>query len=195
VLADKDLGKRLQDIEMSALIRDLVYGATNYGIEIPPDFLMVGKALMTVEGVGKEIYPELDVFDEVKPYFLELLRQRYSPERVSQDLLRNALRISNVANDVPLLTQEILEDLRKGELVVNVTETGLASAADLLGRRIFSSVLVASLYVGGAILVHAGTMEGYVLGGLAIAAGFTWATGHVVLAWWIGRKNKKRAEG
>ncbi|MEM9195043.1 MAG: AarF/ABC1/UbiB kinase family protein, partial [Myxococcota bacterium] len=77
ILADKYLGKKLGDIELSSMIRDLVYGANKYGLEIPADFLMVGKALMTIEGVGKEIYPELDVFEEVKPYFLDLLKQRY----------------------------------------------------------------------------------------------------------------------
>ncbi|MFW5921389.1 MAG: ABC1 kinase family protein, partial [Polyangiales bacterium] len=63
MLAQKYLGKQLQEIEMSAMIRDLVYGARKYGIEVPAEFLMVGKAIMTVEGVGKEIYPELDVFE------------------------------------------------------------------------------------------------------------------------------------
>ncbi|MCS6798932.1 MAG: AarF/ABC1/UbiB kinase family protein [Myxococcota bacterium] len=191
VLADRYLGKRLQDIELSALVRDLVQGATKYGVEIPPDFLLVGKALMTVEGVGKEIYPELDVFEEVKPYFLDLLRRRYSPERLSQDLVRHALRLSNAASDVPLLAQEILEDVRKGELTVRVSEPHLASAADLLGRRIFSAILVASLYVGGAILVATGRVEGYVLGGLAITAGLSWASGHVLLAWWLGRRQRR----
>src|SRR5690606_5099598 len=73
LLAEKYLGRQLKDIEVSALIRDLVRGATKYGIEIPTDFLLVGKALMTVEGVGKEIDPELDVFEHTKPLFLEIL--------------------------------------------------------------------------------------------------------------------------
>ena len=47
---------------------------------------MVGKTLMTVEGVGKEIYPELDVFSEVKPYFMRLFWQRYSPEKLSEEM-------------------------------------------------------------------------------------------------------------
>jgi predicted unusual protein kinase regulating ubiquinone biosynthesis (AarF/ABC1/UbiB family) len=33
---------------------------------------MLGKSLMTVEGVGKEMYPELDLLEEVRPYFTEL---------------------------------------------------------------------------------------------------------------------------
>ena len=40
-----------------------INGAVKYGLEVPPDFVLVGKALMTVEGIGKQIYPELDVFE------------------------------------------------------------------------------------------------------------------------------------
>ncbi|HEY6878338.1 MAG TPA: AarF/UbiB family protein, partial [Polyangiales bacterium] len=72
-LSDKYLGKKLGDIELSALLRDLVHGAQQFGLEPPADFVLVGKALMTVEGIGKQICPELDVFEEVKPYFLRLM--------------------------------------------------------------------------------------------------------------------------
>jgi ubiquinone biosynthesis protein len=64
VLAEKYLGKPLKDIALSALIRDIVGGAVKYGLEIPPEFLMLGRTLMTVEGVGKQLYPELDVYSE-----------------------------------------------------------------------------------------------------------------------------------
>jgi len=46
---------------------------------MPVEMLMVGKSLMTVEGIGKAIYPELDVFVEARPFFLKLVWQRYSP--------------------------------------------------------------------------------------------------------------------
>lgn len=68
-LADKYLGRPLGEMDLSAMIRDIVQGAMKYGLEIPTDFLLVGKALMTVEGVGKQLDPTLDVFAEGQPYF------------------------------------------------------------------------------------------------------------------------------
>src|SRR5262249_5347629 len=82
LLAEKYLGKPLKEVELSAMIRDLVQGAMKYGIEIPTDFMLVGKALMTVEGIGKQIDPDLDVFGEAQPYFFDLMRKRYSPQRL-----------------------------------------------------------------------------------------------------------------
>jgi ubiquinone biosynthesis protein len=189
LLADKYLGKKLGEIELAAMIRDLGTGATKYGIEIPADFLMVGKALMTVEGVGKEIYPELDVFEEVKPYFLELLKQRYSPERVTNDLLHTALRLSSAANEMPVQLQEILDDLRKGALAVQVHEPELRSATDQLGRRVFSGMVVASLIVGGAGLIAS---DSPIVGALFIAGALLWTTTHTAVVAWISRRKKRR---
>ena len=64
LLAEKYLGRPLKEIDLSAMLRDLVQGAMKYGIEIPTDFLLVGKALMTLEGIGKQLDPDLDVFGE-----------------------------------------------------------------------------------------------------------------------------------
>ena len=69
----------LQDIQVSAMIGDLVKAALKFDIEIPSDFMLVGKALMTIEGIGKELDPQLDVFAEAQPLFTDILKRRYSP--------------------------------------------------------------------------------------------------------------------
>ncbi len=163
LLAEKYLDKQLKDIQISELIRDLVQGATKYGLEIPPDFMLVGKALMTIEGVGKEIDPELDVFTEVRPLFLDILRKRYSPERIAGELLRRVERLSGATYNVPQQLSELLDDVALGRLVVRTEALGAAQVTDRLGRRISSSVVAAALMLGGSWLVAASHS---VLGGL-----------------------------
>jgi ubiquinone biosynthesis protein len=189
MLADKYLGKKLADIELSALLRDLVSGAVKYGIEIPSDFLMVGKALMTIEGVGKEICPELDVFQELKPYFLKLFWARYSPEKLSAELARTATRIGGAATELPLQLQDILEEVREGRLVVRTRDTDLDSAVDLLGRRLYSGLVVGAMLVGSAILL---SREAWITGVLFLAGGLTWGSWHVVLAFLLRRRQRRR---
>lgn len=149
-LSEIHLGKPLREIELAALIRDLVQGAMAFEIEMPVEMLMVGKSLMTVEGIGKAIYPELDVFEEARPFFLKLIRRRYSPEKVGQRLLRAASRLSGAATDVPPLLAEVLDDLRRGRLELKAEDPGLGRAAERLGRRI-------ALGLMGAALIGAGT--------------------------------------
>ncbi len=188
-LAENYLGKQLAEIQISRLIQDLGGGATRYGLEIPPDFLLVGKALMTVEGVGKELYPELDVFEEMKPYFMRLLWARYSPERLTHDLVRTLTRISGAATDLPLQSQEILEDLRRGRLEVRTREPMLPISVDVLGRRVYSGLVVTGLLIGSAVLLGG---ESYMLGGLFFLAALSWGTLHTTWAMWLGRKRKGR---
>jgi len=168
-LAEKYLDKPLKDVELSALIRDLVQGAVKYDIEMPTEMLMVGKSLMTVEGIGKEIYPDLDVWSEVRPYFLKLVMRRYSPERIGRDLWKGLGQLATAATSFPSQMHSILEDLRTGRLEVRTVDPNLPGAADRLGRRIYSAFTIGAFTVAGGALLATGRHDGlgWTLFGLA----------------------------
>lgn len=175
-LAERYLGKPLKEIEVSLLIRDIISGAIKFGLEIPPEFLMLGRTLMTVEGVGKQMYEDLDVFSEIQPFFIELVKDRYSPERISNNVIRTLSKFGERAGHMPDKLDEILDDLRRGELTLMARDPELPRATDLLGRRIFSGLTVAALIGGGSLLVASGSgaLAGYImLGGAAV-----WLLGH-----------------
>jgi len=151
LLAEKYLGRPLKEIDLSAMLRDLVQGAMKYGIEIPTDFMLVGKALMTLEGIGKQLDPDLDVFGEAQPYFISILKQRYSPQRLGNELIRGVEQLSRAGFDVPLQAREILEDLRLGRLVIKTADPGLPLATDRLGRRLFTGLVISSTTLAGAL--------------------------------------------
>jgi len=184
-LADKYLGKQLKDIELSSLLRDLINGSQKYGLEVPADFVLVGKALMTVEGIGKQIYPELDVFAEVKPYFLRLMWMRYSPEKLTQELVRGLSRLGSAASEMPMQLNEIFEDLRRGDLAIRTIDRDLPGALDRLGRRVFSGFVVSVCILAGAYLLAA---EHRVVGSTLLAIGTVWGLSHTALVHWLGRK-------
>jgi ubiquinone biosynthesis protein len=151
LLAEKYMGKPLKEIDLSAMIRDLVQGAMKYGLEVPTDFMLVGKALMTIESIGKQLDPDLDVFGEAQPYFLAIMKKRYSPQRLGNELIRGVEQLSRAGYDVPLQAREVLEDLRLGRLEFRANDPGIPIAADRLGRRVFSGLVVASSTVAGAL--------------------------------------------
>jgi ubiquinone biosynthesis protein len=153
LLAEKYLGKPLKEIELSSMIRDLVQGAMKYGIEVPTDFMLVGKALMTLEGIGKQLDPDLDVFTEASPHFLALLKDRYSPQRLGNEVWRGVEQLSRAGYDMPMQLREVLEDLRLGRLSVRAVDPELPRTADRLGRRLFSAAVVATLIGSGTVLL------------------------------------------
>jgi ubiquinone biosynthesis protein len=169
-LADKYLGRKLGDVAFADLIRDLSSAALRYGIETPAELLMVGKALMTVEGIARQLYPSLDVVEEMRPYFAEIVGSRYSPERITNDLLQIAARFANAASEFPGRADDILEDLRHGRMSIEVREPSLLRAAERFGKRLFHGLLAAALTLGGSVLLaHDHRLEGgLMLGGAAL---------------------------
>jgi len=185
LLAEKYLGKPLKEIDLAAMLRDLVQGAMKYGIEIPPDFMMIGKTLMTLDGIGKELDPDLDIFGEATPFFTELLMKRYSPQRIGNELMRGVEQLSRAGYDMPLQLREVLDDLRLGRLAVRAPDPALALATERLGRRVFSGLFVASLVFGGAYLLKG---EDKILGAVFLVLGLVVWAGHALLDWRRGAR-------
>jgi ubiquinone biosynthesis protein len=177
LLAEKYLGKQLKDVQLSSIIRDLAQGAMKFGVEVPTDFVLVGKALMTVEGVGRALDPELDVFEEAKPLFVELVKKRYSPERLGNELLRRLERLSGATNNLPEQMRDVLDDLRFGRLTVRTSDADGGSASDRLGRRVYSGLVAGSLILSGAWTLTAS--QPYASVALFASAG-AWLFGHTV---------------
>jgi ubiquinone biosynthesis protein len=179
-LADKWLNKPLKEIDVAAMIADLVRGATKYGLEIPADFLLVGKAMMTIEGVGKEIDPELNLFEEARPYFMDMLRKRYAPERVANDVWRGLERLSGAAYDLPQQLREVMDDLRLGRLTLQTQDVDSPKVVDRLGRRILAGLVVAAFVLGGVWLIpQDGVLQ--LVGIALILFGVAWLFWHVAL--------------
>jgi ubiquinone biosynthesis protein len=188
MLAEKYLGRPLKEIEISAMIRDLAGGAMKYGLEIPPDFMLVGKSLMTIEGIGKQLDPDLDVFGEAAPHFLELLKQRYSPQRIGNELLRGVGQLSKAGYDMPMQVREVLDDLRLGRLALRTVDPGLPAVYDRLGRRVYSGLVVAALVGSGTLLLGRGNHDEIAIV-LMVLAAVVWI-GHAVLDLRRGLKQK-----
>ncbi len=169
-VSEKYLGRPLKEIDLAAMVGDLTNGAKKFGLEIPPDFMLMGKALMTLDGLVKEICPDLDVLTESKPYFLELLRRRYSPERLGNEAWRALEKLSGAAYDVPQQTREVLDDLRLGRLRITTLDPELPGALDRLGRRIFSGLVIVAFLGTGAWLVVTPTLRWVGAGLMAFGA-------------------------
>jgi ubiquinone biosynthesis protein len=169
LLAEKYLGRPLKEMDFSSLIRDLVRTALKYGIEIPSDFMLVGKAMMTIEGIGKSVDPDLDIYGVASPALLDQVKKRYSPERLGNDLWRTVEQLSKASFDMPMQLREVLDDLRLGRLSLRTVDPELPRTADRLGRRLYTGVIVASLIGSGALLLQgqAHPVVGTVMLGLA----------------------------
>jgi ubiquinone biosynthesis protein len=176
-IAERYLGRPIAEIEASILIRDLVRIANRYGLEIPTDFLLVGKAMMTVEGIGRQLDPHLDIFEEVRPHFLNILKRRYSPERLTLQFLKRLERLSDKTANLPTQLSDVLDDLRMGRLRITTESPESKQTMDRLGRRVLAASIFGSSALGGAWLLsnyHAAA------GIIMLSVATLWLFGHTM---------------
>ncbi len=188
-ISEVHLGKSMKEMEAAAIFRDLIIGALKFGIEIPSELTMLFRAIMTIEGVGKEVHPDLEVLAVARPYLVKMIWQRYHPTRLAKDLMRDAGRLAIVARELPTQLSRIIEDLQRGDFRVRTDDRAHARALERLGRRLrAATVSLATLAAGIALLLsnrHVDLAYGFLI------AAAVWLVGHLILDW---RHQKKDAD-
>ncbi len=110
--ADKTVG----EIEMGAFFGDLVEIALRHRVPMPPDYTMTFKAVMTMEGVAKQLVPDLDMIAAARPRIAALAAQRFDPQRLMQsgyDVVRD---LSDAAGDAQQISRVVLGYLKAAEV-------------------------------------------------------------------------------
>lgn len=117
--------KNLSDLNIGAFFSDIVSGAIRHRIKMPPTYTMVFKALMTVEGMGKSLAPDINFVDEATPFVRDILLERYSPTRMLREAVDLFSSTARFMRDVPATAAQVLEDTSRGSLTVRVRSTEL----------------------------------------------------------------------
>jgi ubiquinone biosynthesis protein len=149
-LAKVDVGQLLQQV-FEVIVR--------HDILLPADLLLMGKALATIDGVGRDIYPELDPLGAFRPHILRIYIGRLTdPTYFTREARRLAEETWYLTQTAPRDLRLILHHLKKGDARLNLDLTGYADAVK--GRaqamnRLALSVVMASV-IGGScyMLVH-----------------------------------------
>lgn len=125
-LMETHIGDRnISEINVGAYFSDIVAGAIRHNIKMPPTYTMVFKALMTVEGMGKQLAPDVNFVNEALPFIREVLIQRYSPARLLRDGVDLFSSTARFMRGVPSTAVQVLDDLSRGSLTVRVRSTDL----------------------------------------------------------------------
>ncbi len=108
-------GKTISEIEMAAFFGDLVEIALLHRVPMPPDYTMTFKAVMTMEGVAKQLVPDLDMVEAARPRVARLAAERFDPQRLVQsgyDVVRD---LSDAAGDAQQISRAALDYLKAAE--------------------------------------------------------------------------------
>jgi len=155
-------GVSLQSVEMGVLLHQVFQIVYSLRLSLASRFLVLDKAILTLEGVVSQLYPSLNLFDFAREHTGELKRRLIDPRRFPTRVQRYAAEYAQVASEYPLQLHDLLEELRTGELEVRYRHTGLEDVThrlDLITNRLIAALISIALGVTGtavAIMVEGG---------------------------------------
>ncbi|GAE93955.1 ABC1 family protein [Gracilibacillus boraciitolerans JCM 21714] len=179
----------LSEVSLGEAITDLFSIANDHEIEIPSDLTLVGKTLLTLEGVVEPLAPKLSIMDAAEPFGKELIKERYHPKKIAEDLFEQFNDYGDVLHDMPEIVQELSTMVRKRKIPIQISvpeADSFFSKLDRVSNRLsFSIVLLAfSLIMVGLIIGSALGRQSSLLWELpAIEIGFVIAM--LMFAWLI----------
>ena len=104
--------KPLSEIEFGKLLLYLFQSTRQYGLSLQTSLVLLQKTLIHIEGMGRQIYPELDFWGIAEPYLDDWLTEQFSPLKLKDYLLENKEDLLFKASEVPAIVYEALDELR-----------------------------------------------------------------------------------
>jgi ubiquinone biosynthesis protein len=155
-LMTKYHGASLRDLGAQSTLTELVGVAARYRIRLVPEYAVLARAVSLIDGLARELIPDVDIVQEVRPYAMRLMGQRLSPERISGDAFRGLQQAQIALQDVPLQFNQLLLDLERGNIrlsTVDPESAELRRSIHWAGLRVAVALCAASTLLSGSILV------------------------------------------
>ena len=109
----------LDELQLEPLIRQASATIFRHRILLPTDLLGVARAISTMEGIGRQIYPEFKPLEAVQPYLITLfLRRALDPTYQSGHLVDMIMNWAALLKQLPEDVRDIMRRLKKGELTI-----------------------------------------------------------------------------
>jgi len=143
------LYRPLSEIRIGPLFGDLSRILVKNDIHMPAEFFVLCKCLTTFDGVVRAIVPDFDAVEFAAPFALELIGQRAGIRKIMEEVERTSLEIQGLVRRIPQELREAISLLKRGEIVIKVSQSDLVRAHNRLGV----ALVVSALIIATAILL------------------------------------------
>jgi len=158
-VCEPNFAKPLSEISFGEVLMKLFRVARRFNMSVQPQLVLLQKTLLNIEGLGRELYPQLDLWTTARPVLERILREKRGPLNRLKEARRHLPRWLATAPDLPDLVHGYLEKAVRGELTWKLDPDSLQPLERRLRRE--SRHRVAA--VAGATLLIAGELW-YLLG-------------------------------
>jgi len=172
----------IKDISFGTFLLRLFEVARRFDYQVQPQLVLLQKTLLNIEGLGRQLYPDLDLWKTAKPILEDWMRRRLGPRRAI-DQLKNDWPM--LAERLPVVVHRVLLDLERGEGLDGGSQRRALESlrAELVRqqRRQRGTIAGAACIIGAAIIFGLDGYRPLLIGGippitwlLGIAGGWFW---------------------
>ena len=150
-------GVPLEQLQVGRMLNDFVAILGNFGLRCPPDFMLLIRAMVTLEGVGRTLDPQFNLAAELVPYVEKMVRRRYDPRRVARRTVDDLKVLLRAAHDLPLNLGATLKKIAQDDLNIHLEHRGLdrlITEFDRSSNRIVVGLVVSALVVATALVIR-----------------------------------------
>lgn len=175
-------GLTLQDIDFAKYLDTVTHLAIRHNLRIPSDLLLINKAMLILENLGRQLDPGFDFISAAEPYASKLIRRRVSPARLYEKAKENITELSEFAFLFPRQIKQLIKKALKDDIHIRMYHVNLPEFIkdmDKSSNRIAFALIVSSMIISSAIMHATGagpTLFGFSLLGLS-AFGFAFLLG------------------
>ncbi len=146
----------ISEISFGHFLLRLFQTARRFDMEVQPQLVLLQKTLLNIEGMGRQLYPELDLWKTAKPFLEKWVQDQVGPLAFLRRVKDALPQISEDLPEVPRLAYQTLRQLHDGKLTVDWQSAQLTELQDSLrdaGNATRRTIAGAALTVSGVLLV------------------------------------------
>jgi ubiquinone biosynthesis protein len=145
----------LSEISLAEVLVKLFRTAQRYELTLQPQLILLQKTLLNIEGVGRQLDPNIDIWAVAKPVLEKILVERYSPQRLLGEFRKRLPEMVTHAPNMPQLLHAWLQQQVEGRHELGMRSRDVREVSRQLAamqRRIVSAILGVGLLVIAAVL-------------------------------------------
>jgi ubiquinone biosynthesis protein len=146
----------LKQVHFGVLLNDLTTVMRENHLMVPPDLTMLFKALITLEGLGRQLDPDFQIIHHLTPFVKKVIVDRYMPGHLVKRGWRNINNLLDVATGLPRDISRLLREARRGRVKIDLDLKRLdhfGHQLDHSTNRLTLALLTAALIIGSSIVM------------------------------------------
>lgn len=152
-------GVSLERINVGNMLTDFVNVLSIHGIRYPADLMLLIRALVTLEGVGRELDPHFNLAEHLAPYVQRLVRERYNPAKLMGRFIDEARSLTEIMHALPTQVGRTMEKLSRDDLRIKLEHHNidhLTQEIDRSSNRMVIGLVLAALIVASSLIIRGG---------------------------------------